>query len=79
MQNTFAIAIDLDETLAGTFRKIFEYGSTKHGWALPFEEAVVVHDWWDVPELKLSREQAFSLFDEYFLADPTDATIPQIQ
>lgn len=79
MESTFAIAIDLDETLAGTFRKVFEYGSTKHGWTLPFEEAVVEHDWWGSPELGLTREQAFALFDEYFLADPTETTIPQIR
>lgn len=77
MKNTFAIAVDLDETLAGTFGKIFEFGREKHDWKIPFEQ-VIEHDWWNVPGLGISKIQAFSLFDDYCTMDPTDATIPQI-
>jgi hypothetical protein len=78
MKKTFTIAVDLDETLAGTFRKIFEFGQKKHSWTLSFEEAIIVHDWWENPHLGITRAQAHALFDEYFSLDPIDATIPQV-
>jgi len=78
MQHSFTIAIDLDETLAGTFRKIFEYGTKKQGWTVPFEEAVIQHDWWKIPSLQLDEITAYQLFDEYFLSDPNDSFIPPI-
>ena len=77
MKNTFTIAVDLDETLAGTYGKIFEFGQKKHDWNITFDQ-VIEHDWWNIPGLGITRAQAFSLFDDYYAMDPTDATIPPV-
>ena len=77
MKHAFAIAVDLDETLAATYRSIFELGQKKHGWDLSFEQ-IVEYDWWNIPGLGITRAQAFSLFDDYYTMNPTDATIPPV-
>lgn len=78
MQNTFTVAIDLDETLAATFEKIFNFGSEKYGWDIPFHEAVTRHDWWKIPGLGITEAGAHELFNEYCDTDPDDSFIPLV-
>lgn len=70
----FLIALDLDETLAATFHAVFEYGKAKYNWNVSHED-ITIHDWWTLPELGITQEQWYALFDEYFERDLGDHSI----
>lgn len=69
------IGIDIDETLATTFETIFNSAKDQYGWTVWYHETVRFHDWWNIPELGITKEQAFKIFDDYFQNNPEDRTI----
>lgn len=66
------IAIDIDEVLADLFRDFLSYYNDLEGTSFRWED-FGEYDWWI--SFGISKDDLFSLFDDYMLSHPSIATV----
>lgn len=75
--NNKHIGIDIDDVLADTARVVFAHAQTIRPYLSSFSyDSISHHDWWNIPEFHLSRDEAIQCWQSFGSVNPEDAAIP---